>query len=150
SQDGDPSPKKLPELQDAARGQNRRRSHESHPHLRTQPAQPVRISDGPPATRPCRAESPDELAALEFSTSHRGSGQRMTRQLSCARPWGTAEIQPGSAFCRYTCSPEQHQQGVKERTWDQLCEQRPEGSHRDDSIVSHPQLNGVLDKKVQG
>src|SRR5208337_4431318 len=128
SQDGDPSPKKLPELQDAARGQNRRRSHESHPHLRTQPAQPVRISDGPPATRPCRAESPDELAALEFSTSHRGSGQRMTRQLSCARPWGTAEIQPGSAFCRYTCSPEQH----RLTTSGQLV------SHK----ISHRHLNG--------
>ena len=42
------------------------------------------------------------------------------------------------------------QQGVKERTWDQLCEQSPEGSHRNDSMVSHPQLNGVLHKKVQG
>ena len=28
-------------------------------------------------------------------------------------------------------------------------EDEPKGSHRDDSMVSHPQLNGVLDKKVQ-
>src|SRR5208282_2516299 len=41
------------------------------------------------------------------------------------------------------------QQAVKERTWNQLSEQSPEGSHWDDSTVSHPQLNGILETKVQ-
>jgi hypothetical protein len=41
------------------------------------------------------------------------------------------------------------QQGVKEPTGDQLGEQSPEGSRWNDSKVSHPQLNGVLDKKYK-
>ena len=53
---------------------------EPDPHLRTQPGQPVRLPDGPPATRLLCAQSPDELAALEFSTSHRGIGLRLTRR----------------------------------------------------------------------